>query len=266
MPTVAVVSMKGGVGKTSIVLGLASAAWQRQDRCLVVDLDPQANATAALDVLAPGLTTSDVLADGRPGVAAQAVMPTGWGGSVRLIAAEPALEHRQIPAGPGSALRLRTTLASLPRSYDLVLIDTPPSLGELTRNALSTADIALVVTEPGYFALRGAAQAATAVDVIREATNPRLRLGGIVVNRRRSGLHEHDARIAELRAQFGVAVSSRVIPDDPVVAQVQGAGIPLHAWSSPTAREIQAIFDALLDDICEPTAEHRSKGTEAHDG
>ena len=250
MPTIAVVSMKGGVGKTTVALGLVSAAWQRQDRCLMIDLDPQANATAALDVLAPVLTVSDVLADGRPGIAEQAVLPSGWGAGVHLIAAESALEHRQIPVGAHSALRLRTALASLPRSYDLVVIDTPPSLGELTRNALSAADAAIVVTEPGYFALRGAAQAVTAVEIIREATNPRLRLDSIVVNRRKVGLHEHDVRIAELRARFADRVNPLIIPDDAVMGQVQGAGIPLHAWSSPNARALQALFDDMLDSLC----------------
>ena len=249
MATVAVVSMKGGVGKTTIALGLASAAWHRQDRCLVIDLDPQANATAALDVLEPSLTISDVLADGRPGIAQQAVMPSGWGSGVHLIAAEPALEHRQVPIGAHSALRLRTTLASLPRSYDLVIIDTPPSLGELTRNALSAADLAIIVTEPGYFALRGAAQAAAAVEVIREATNPRLRLDSIVVNRRHEHMHEHALRIAELRERFANQVNPLMIPDDVVMGQVQGAGIPLHAWSSPSARTLQALFDDMLDGI-----------------
>ena len=254
MPTIAVVSMKGGVGKTSVVLGLASAAWHRQDRCLVVDLDPQANATAALDVLAPAFTSSDVIADGRPGIAEQAITPAGWGGSISVLAAEPSLEHRQVPTGPNSALRLRTTLAGVPRAYDLVLIDTPPSLGELTRNALSCAHLALIVTEPGYFALRGAAQAAQAVDIIREATNPHLRLGGVLVNRRRPHGHEHDLRIAELREYFGAAVYPHVVPEADVIAAVQGAGIPLHAWSSPTARELQNVFDALLDDLTAPQA------------
>ena len=148
MTTVAVLSMKGGVGKSTVVLGLASAAWDRGLRTLVIALDPQANASMALDITDPGFSTSDVLADARPGVAADAVVPSGWGDTVQVIPAERSLEHRNVAEGRNSALRLRTALATLPKSYDLVLIDCPPSLGELTRNALSTADRAIVVTEP----------------------------------------------------------------------------------------------------------------------
>jgi len=79
MTVVAVLSMKGGVGKSTVALGLASAGWQRGLRTLVIDLDPQANASMALDVAEAPFTTSDLLADARPGVAADAVIDSGWG-------------------------------------------------------------------------------------------------------------------------------------------------------------------------------------------
>ena len=159
MTVVAVLSMKGGVGKTSVALGLASAAWDRGLQALVIDMDPQANATMALEVDAPAFTTSDVLADGRAGVARDAVVASGWADGIQVIPAERSLEHRSVPDGRNSALRLRTTLATLPDDYPLVVIDCPPSLGELTRNALSAADRAVIVTEPSSFALHGATEA-----------------------------------------------------------------------------------------------------------
>ncbi|MEL0147723.1 MAG: AAA family ATPase, partial [Actinomycetota bacterium] len=79
MPTIAVLSMKGGVGKTTLALGLASAAWNRHWRTLVVDLDPQANASMGVGLMDPALTVGDALADGRPGVAAEAIVPSTWG-------------------------------------------------------------------------------------------------------------------------------------------------------------------------------------------
>ena len=249
MPTIAVLSMKGGVGKSTITLGLASVAWERGQQALIVDLDPQANATMGLDVLAPDFTTNDVLADARPGIAIDAVTGTGWAPHIKVIAAERALEHRNTNEGRHSALRLRAALANLPRSYDLVVIDCPPSLGELTRNALSAADLAVVVTEPGYFALHGAAQALEAVEIIRSTTNPGLRTAAIVINRARPHLAEQQVRITELREAYGDLVSSSVLPERTSVPQAQGAGIPIHAWHSPGAREISDLFEDLYDEV-----------------
>ena len=137
----------------------------------------------------------------------------------------------------------------MPRSYDLVVIDCPPSLGELTRNALSAADLAVVVTEPGYFALHGAAQALEAVEVIKGTTNPGLRTATIVINRARPHLAEQQVRITELREAYGDLVSPSVLPERTSIPQAQGAGIPIHAWHSPGAREISDLFEDLYDEV-----------------
>ncbi|MGA1701754.1 MAG: ParA family protein, partial [Candidatus Nanopelagicales bacterium] len=90
MPAIAVISLKGGVGKSTTVLGLAGAAWARGLRALVIDLDPQANATVALDPPPFAFTVGDVLADARPGIAREAIVPTGWGPQVDLLPSEEA--------------------------------------------------------------------------------------------------------------------------------------------------------------------------------
>jgi len=249
MPTFAIVSMKGGVGKTSVTLGLASAAWSRGHRVLVIDLDPQANATMGLRVDAADFTINDVLADARPGIASEAVQSSPWGEHVHVLAAERALEHRNTVEGRHSSLRLRASLASLPRAYDVVLIDCPPSLGELTRNALSASDAALIVTEPGFFALRGAEQAIEAVEVIRSSTNPLMRPAAIVVNKARPSVAEQRQRIEELRASYGSLVSERIVPERNAIQQAEAAGMPIHAWESPAGAELARIFDALYRDI-----------------
>ena len=252
MTTVAVLSMKGGVGKSTVVLGLASAAWDRGLRTLVIDLDPQANASMALDITDPTFSTSDVLADARPGVAADAVVPSGWGDTVQVIPAERSLEHRNVAEGRNSALRLRTALATLPKSYDLVLIDCPPSLGELTRNALSTADRAIVVTEPTHFALHGATEALEAIDVIAASSNPGLRASCVVVNRFRPDDREHRLNADRLATEHGDLVYDPPIPDCAGIPQSQRAVSPIHSWNSPGSREVSELMDDLLDTLLPP--------------
>jgi len=247
VPTVAVLSMKGGVGKTTVALGLASAAWNRHWRTLVVDLDPQANASMGVGVLDPALTVGDALADGRPGVAAEAIVASTWGRGTDVLPSEPALEHRVAEAAAGSEQRLRTVLAGVGHRYDLVVVDCPPSLGEMSRNALHTASQALVVTEPGYFALRGAQQAVEAIDLVRESSNRTLQPPTIVLNRMRSTVAEHRNRAAELREAFDRQVSNVEIPERNAIAQAEGAGMPIHAWDSPAGRELAELFDSLLD-------------------
>jgi chromosome partitioning protein len=245
----AVLSLKGGVGKSTVVLGLAGAAWERGMRTLVVDLDPQANTTAALDPAPHAYAVGDVLADARTGVAADAIVRSGWGDTIDVLPADDALEHRNLPEGKDSAMRLRVALTGVAENYDLVLLDCPPSLGELTRNGLAAAYRALVVTEPGYFSLQGAARALEAIEVVRSTSNLRLRPAGVVVNRVRPSLSEHRFRIEELRESFGALVLEPYVPERTAVQQAQGSGIPVHAWRSAGGREVADVFDDLLDGL-----------------
>ncbi|MGH3821343.1 MAG: ParA family protein [Pseudonocardiaceae bacterium] len=247
MRTVAVLSLKGGVGKTSVVLGLAGAALSRNIRTLVVDLDPQGNCTATLDPGRTKSTLADVLADPRRSEIRDAIAPSAWGEGLDVLVGSEETETHNRPDPDRTRLgHLDHALSELDTPpYRLVLLDCPPSLGQLTRSALVAADRALLVTEPTIYAVAGVQRAFEAVQAEREH-NPDLQPLGVVVNRVRVCSSEHNYRINELREIFGPLVLPTVLPDRSAVQQAQGAGQSIQHWGTPGAREVAVAFDVLL--------------------
>jgi cellulose biosynthesis protein BcsQ len=249
---VSVLSLKGGVGKTTVVLGLASAALRRGVRTLVIDLDPQCNATSTLEPEESKASIYDVLQDPSEENVEQAIRPSRWGDGIDVLSGSEDAELLNHPDPNESRLhRLKDALRTLRDMYDefpyqLVLLDCPPSLGQLTRSALVAADRALLVTEPTMFAVAGVQRAFEAVQNERESNNADLQPLGVVVNRVRPRSHEHQFRIEELRDIFGPLVMPVALPDRLAVQQAQGACMPIHEWGTPGAREVALAFNLLL--------------------
>ncbi|WP_372444781.1 ParA family protein [Crossiella equi] len=247
-------SLKGGVGKTTVVLGLASAAMRRGVRTLVIDLDPQCNATSALEPEETESSLVDVLNNPTKTAVKAAIAPSAWGEEVDVLvgAEEAELVNQPNPTVKqlnrlGAVLdRVEELMAEDELPYQLVLLDCPPSLGQLTRSALVAADRALLVTEPTIFAVSGVQRAFEAVQAEREVNNPELQPLGVVVNRVRPRSHEHQFRIDELREIFGPLVMPVALPDRLAVQQAQGACMPIHQWGTPGAREVALAFNLLL--------------------
>jgi chromosome partitioning protein len=259
-----VLSLKGGVGKTTVTLGLASAAVHRGIETLLVDLDPQMNATTTVDPESAGgtngqaggrrWTVAEVLDDPSRKVIDKAIRVSAWGESLRLLPGSERTENHNHP-DPGSKtlFRLANALAKVSPLPELVLVDCPPSLGQLTRSALTAADRAVLVTEPSLFAVTGVQRALEAVQTERLAHRPALQPLGVVINRFRPRVTEHEYRLAELRDLFGPLVLAPVLPDRSAVQQAQGAGVPIHQWPTAGAREVAQSFDALLDRLMRST-------------
>jgi cellulose biosynthesis protein BcsQ len=134
--------------------------------------------------------------------------------------------------------------------YDLVLIDCPPSLGALTREALAASDLALIVTTPSYFGTQGVEKAVAEVEEIRKGVNPGLKLAGIVVNRVRSVAEEHQYRVDELGTIYGkTAIFKPFIPERIAITQAEGFGTPVFEVKTPGGREVAGIFDGYLSTL-----------------
>jgi chromosome partitioning protein len=269
--SVAVLSLKGGVGKTSVVLGLAGAALERGSRTLVVDLDPQGNSTATLEPVETDTTLADVLDDPSPDVLHSAIAASAWGDGLDvLVGAEEVEAHNRPDPDTTLLRRLDNALSNLDEladpaepgsAYRLVIMDCPPSLGQLTRSALVAADRALLVTEPTIYAVTGVQRAFEAVQNEREH-NPALQPLGVVVNRARIRSIEHAYRINELREIFGPLVLPTVLPDRSAVQHAQGACLPIQRWGTPGAREMTVVFDALLARVLRTTQLRRRQPAE----
>jgi len=260
-----VCSLKGGVGKTSVVLGLASAALHRGLSALVVDLDPQADATTALDVpVDHDGTVSQVLSSPRPRNLEHAILPSGWAadgeGTLDVLCGSADSAALDGPRPTDRAVhRLADTLA-LVEGYRLVLVDCPPSFGALTRSALVASGRAVVVTEPALFSVTAADRALKAIDELRRGPARGLQPLGVLVNRFRDRSPEHRYRVAELSEMFGPLVLSPALAERSALQQAQGASQPIHSWPGKAAGELAEAFDTHLSRLVRSGSRKRPAG------
>lgn len=260
MLVVSICSLKGGVGKTSVTLGLASAALARGVPTLVADLDPQADATTGLDVRAHReVDISHVLGSSKKRLIEAAIAPSGWtsqeSGMLDVVMGSADAAEHNGPRGTERMLaRLASGLERLATTYRLVLIDCPPSLGALTRAGLVASHRAVIVTEPALFSVSAADRALRAVDEVRRELAKGLQPMGVIVNRYRERSPEHRYRLAELQDMFGPLVLTPSIPERSALQQAQGASSPVHQWPGPAASELSTVFDAHLSRILRATS------------
>ncbi|HOT80761.1 MAG TPA: ParA family protein [Microthrixaceae bacterium] len=261
MTTLAVVNQKGGVGKTTVALGLAAVAARRDLSVVVVDLDPQANATSGMGVWSPVHTVAHGLAADTDGALVDVVAATGWGPDLfdvppRLAPSSPDLAQLepQMAVDPiGAQDRLRRALIGV--DADLVIIDCPPSLGLLTINGLFAADHAVIVTEPSAWAVDGVAQILRNISRIAERRNGTPTLSGVVVNRL---ARTRDARYwdEQLVETYGPDVIRPAIALKAAVAEASAQSLPITAVTRAGAAEAAAQFDAVLDRLVPAAPSH----------
>lgn len=254
---VAVTNQKGGVGKTTTAVSVSAALAENGVRVLVVDLDPQGNATTGLGLrAAPGTPSSYTVliegmsvADGTEGTAVDGLdlLPSSLdlaGAEIELV---PAFSREQ---------RLKDALGTVRDSYDIVIIDCPPSLGLLTINALTAAEQVLVPIQCEYYALEGLGQLLQSVKMVSSSLNQNLRLGGIVMTMFDARTNLSQQVVDEVRQHFGEQVFRTIIPRSVRLSEAPSFGQPITTYDPQSrgsmaykrlARELAGRLDIELD-------------------
>jgi|SRR5690625_778529 len=268
---ISISSLKGGVGKTSITLGLASAAWAAGISTLVIDLDPHADTTTGLGIKHDAASTDigTMLRKPKQHRLTEHTVPSGWmeteskddasatlhviRGSAKTSLFEKVTTRRR------EVNRLATLLDGV-EDYDLVLLDCPPALNGVTRMAWAASTDVLLVAEPSLFSVAGTERTFRALDLFQREYAPRLKNTAVVVNRVRAASTEHKYRLSEMRRMFGARMLDTQIPETSNWQQIQGAAWPVHAWPGDTAATAARTFDELLQALYEPaTAPKRAR-------
>lgn len=241
---VAITNQKGGVGKTAVALGLASASRAAGRPAVVVDLDPQGSATWTLGVDDAGGGVSAAVDANRKGAAVDLLVDTNWSG-VRVLTAssDPVVPPAEAHTKRG-VQRLSRALAGV-GTGELTIIDCPPSLGPRAAAGLTAADVVLIVVEPSAHSLRGLAAVLDFVDEVWDRFHPELDLGGVIVNKVPASSSEAERQVDELGRMVGKrTVWKPAIPSRVVVNEALGARQPIHdtGWRG---REVADAFDKL---------------------
>jgi len=229
----AVANQKGGVGKTTTAVNVGACLAEAGERVLLVDLDPQANATSGLGLRANGVSTHDLL-DGAP--LREIVRPSGLQNlDVVMAKSDLATAAVELSAREGGERYLAEALAGALEPYSFVFLDCPPSFGPLTVNALAAATRALVPVQAEYYALEGLSQLLGTINLVKGRLNPGLAVAGILLTMA-DGRTRLAAEVeAELRRHFNELVFTTTVPRSVRLAEAPSHGLPAIAYDRRSA-------------------------------
>jgi len=250
MPIIyALANQKGGVGKTTTAVNLGAYLVERGQSVLLVDIDPQSNATSSLgfDKRSASPSTYDVLIDEV--ALARAVCSVDQSG-LELAPASPNLAGAtvELVGMPRREHRLHLAIEELDERYDYVLIDCPPSLGVLTVSGLTAAHAVIIPVQCEYLALEGLSQLTRTIKLVRRALNPELTLRGLLMTMYDARTNLSQQVVAEVRSHFGQRVFDAIIPRSVRLSEAPSFGVPInvHAPHSAGAKAYAALAEEIL--------------------
>lgn len=246
-----VVNQKGGVGKTTTAISLAAYISMAGAKTLLIDLDPQSNATSGLgiDRAALKLSTYDVLIDEKP--ALEAIISTEIA-NLSLLPATMDLAGADMELTPRISREscLRSSLEAVRKEFDVILIDAPPSLGLLTLNALVASDSLIIPIQTEYYALEGISQLLNTVELVKKHLNPGLTIAKVILTMydNRTNLSKQVA--ADVQAYFKELVSPTIVPRNVRLSEAPSHGKPICLYDpkSQGALAYEAIAKEVLQD------------------